>query len=636
MQFERLLSAAGPTGGQVLRPSDGKHARSIAFIQCVGSRDATRGNGYCSSICCMSATKEAMVALEHEPGLSISIFCMDIRAFGKEFDNYVTRARNEHGVKFIRAMPSRVVEMPGTRNARIRYFDESGKQEQQEFDLVVLSVGMRPSSSVKDLASRLGLNLNEFGFCQTDRLAPMATSKPGLYVAGAFQEPKDIPESVAQASGAASCAMEQLAAARGTMIQRREYPWERDVSDEAPRIGVFICHCGHNIASVVDVQAVAKRAAELPAVIHAEANLYTCADTSQQHISDLIRQHRLNRVVIASCSPRTHEALFQETLRESGLNPYLFAMTNIRDQCSWVHRQDPVAATAKAIDLMTMAVARARHLRALETGQAPVTQSALVVGGGLAGLTAALAVADQGFQVHLLEKESILGGNLQHIRNTLERADVQTYVAGLVQRAQSHPGITVHLRATPAQMSGHVGSFKTRIQQQTDNGHLNETTLNHGVTIIATGGIERSTNRYLHGTHPRVVTQRKLEGMLADGGLPAELGEQPTIVMIQCVESRDDQHPYCSRVCCSEAIKNALEIKKQRPAARVFVLARDIRTYGFRELKYQEAREKGVVFISVAPKRRTRWSASSPASSPSASLTPAPAGRFFSSRTCWP
>ncbi len=440
VQFERLLSAAGPTGGQVLRPSDGKHAKSIAFIQCVGSRDAARGNGYCSSICCMSATKEAMVALEHEPGLSISIFCMDIRAFGKEFDNYVTRARDEHGVKFIRAIPSRVVEMPGTRNARIRYFEESGKQEQAEFDLVVLSVGMRPSSSVQDLASRLALNLNEFGFCQTDRLAPMTSSRPGLYVAGAFQEPKDIPESVAQASAAASCAMEQLATSRGTMVQRREYPWERDVSDEAPRIGVFICHCGHNIASVVDVQAVAKRAAELPGVVHAEANLYTCADTSQQHITDMIRQHRLNRVVVASCSPRTHEALFQETLRESGLNPYLFAMTNIRDQCSWVHRQDPVAATAKAIDLMTMAVARARHLRALETGQAPVTQSALVVGGGLAGLTAALAVADQGFQVHLLEKESSLGGNLRHIRNTLERANVQKYLADLVQRVQSHAG----------------------------------------------------------------------------------------------------------------------------------------------------------------------------------------------------
>ncbi|MFI5378966.1 MAG: FAD-dependent oxidoreductase [Tepidisphaerales bacterium] len=628
VQFERMLSAAGPTSGQVLRPSDGKHARNIAFIQCVGSRDVRgngviRGNGvrnrsperpegccaqtvpdpvsaYCSSICCMSATKEAMVAMEHEPGLSISIFCMDIRAFGKEFDAYVTRARDEHGVKFIRAIPSRVVEMPGSRNARIRYFDDGGKEQQQEFDMVVLSVGMRPSDSVKALAERLGLSLNEFGFCQTDRLAPMTGSKPGLYVAGAFQEPKDIPESVAQASAAASCAMEQLASARGTMIQRHAYPWERDVSDEKPRIGVFICHCGHNIASVVDVQTVAARASKLPNVAHAEANLYTCSDNSLQHIKDVIREQRLNRVVVASCSPRTHEPLFQETLRESGLNPYLFTMTNIRDQCSWVHREAPAAATEKAIDLMTMAVARARHLKALETGHVSVTQSALVIGGGLAGMTAALAVADQGFQVHLLEKEPQLGGNLRHIHNTLERADVRQFLATLVQRVQSHPRITVYLRAKPANIAGHVGSFKTRIQQETGNGKPAETLLSHGVTIIATGGAERQTNAYLHGQHPAVVTQRELEKQLAAGTWRPSTGnggDRPTVVMIQCVESRNAAHPYCSRVCCTEAVKNALEIKRQYPGARVFVLAKDIRTYGFRETRFEEARKQGILFI---------------------------------------
>jgi heterodisulfide reductase subunit A-like polyferredoxin len=310
-QFERLLSAAGPTGGTVLRPSDGTHPHRIAFIQCVGSRDAAQGHGYCSSICCMSATKEAMVALEHEKGLEISIFCMDVRAFGKEFDAYVNRARDENGVQYIRAMPSRIVEMPGSKNARIRYFGPGGEEHQQEFDLVVLSVGMRPSARVKEMAARLGLKLNEYGFCETDRLAPMASSKPGIYVAGAFQEPKDIPESVAQASAAASCAMEQLAAVRGNLIQRHEYPWERDVSDEPARIGVFICHCGHNIASVIDVEKVAGEALQLKNVVHAEASLYTCSDTNQQHIKDMIKEKRLNRLVVASCSPRTHEILFQ-------------------------------------------------------------------------------------------------------------------------------------------------------------------------------------------------------------------------------------------------------------------------------------------------------------------------------------
>jgi heterodisulfide reductase subunit A-like polyferredoxin len=592
MQFERLLSAAGPTSGDVIRPSDQHHPKSIAFIQCVGSRDSARDAGYCSSICCMSATKEAMVALEHAPGAEVSIFCMDIRAFGKEFDNYVNRARDEHKVKYIRAMPSRLVEIPGTKNLRVRYFDEQGEEQQKEFDLVVLSVGLRPSAGIRDMAQRLGLDLNCFGFCHTERLSPVSTSRPGIYVAGAFQEPKDIPESVAQASGAAGCAMEQLAAVRGNMITRHEYPWERDVTDEAPRIGVFICHCGHNIASVVDVEKVAEQAAKMANVVHAEASLYTCSDTNQQHIKDMIREHRLNRLVVASCSPRTHEILFQETLRESGLNQYLFAMTNIRDQCSWVHRDDHVAATAKAVDLMRMAVGRARHLRSLETGRLPVTQSALVIGGGLAGLTAALATADQGFPVHLVEKETLLGGNLRHVRTTLEGDDVAAALEDLLKRVKAQTKITIHLSSTVKQITGHVGNFTSVIDTAGQ-----EQTIRHGVIIIATGGVERETQSYLYGKNQRVITQRMLEERLAAGDLLKNLGDKPTIVMIQCVESRTDEHPYCSRVCCSEAVKNALEIKRQKPGARVVVLAKDIRTYGFRETYFQKAREAGVLFV---------------------------------------
>jgi heterodisulfide reductase subunit A-like polyferredoxin len=606
VQFERLLSAAGPTSGEVLRPSDRKHPKSVAFIQCVGSRDTARGNGYCSSICCMAAAKEAMVALEHAPGLDVSIFCMDVRAFGKEFDQYVNRARDEQKVKFIRAIPSRIVEMPGTKNLRIRYFDEEGKEQRPEFDLVVLSVGLRPSASVKALAGRLGLDLNPFGFCRTDRLAPVAASRPGIYVAGAFQEPKDIPESVAQASAAASCAMELLASARGALIQRYEYPWERDVSDETPRIGVFICHCGHNIASVVDVQEVAKRAARMPGVVHAEASLYTCSDTNQQHIKDLIREHRLNRLVVASCSPRTHEILFQETLKDSGLNAYLFAMTNIRDQCSWVHRQDPAAATRKAVDLMRMAVGRARHLKALETGQLPVTRAALVIGGGLAGLTAAQSLADQGFDVHLVEKQGELGGNLRALFSTLENPNPQPFLANLIERVESNPRIKVHLNAQVAEVAGHVGNFKSQIK--TSAGTV---AVSHGVVLIATGGVERPTDQYLYGRHPRVLTQRELEAQLAPAngqgkngapngrgaGVLGQLGRAPTVVMIQCVGSRTAEHPYCSRVCCAEAVKNALALKARFPEARIFVLAKDIRTYGFRETYFQKARQAGVIFI---------------------------------------
>jgi heterodisulfide reductase subunit A len=556
----------------------------------VGSRDTARGNGYCSSICCMAAAKEAMVAIEHVPGLDVSVFCMDVRAFGKEFDQYVNRARDEQKVKFIRAIPSRIVEMPGTNNLRIRYFDDNGEEQKPEFDLVVLSAGLRPNAGVKELAGRLGLELDQFGFCRTDRLTPMLSSRPGIFVAGAFQEPKDIPESVAQATGAAASAMEGLAASRGTMMKRQEYPWERDVTDEKARVGVFICHCGHNIASVVDVNQVAERAGKMPGVAHAEASLYTCSDTNQQHIKDMIREHRLNRLVVASCSPRTHEILFQETLRDSALNPYLFAMTNIRDQCSWVHRDDPVAATEKAIDLMRMAVGRARNLKALETGQQAVTQSALVLGGGLAGMTAALGLADQGFPVHLIEKEAELGGQLRKIRYTLERSDVAGFLTELVRKVEGHPKITVHRRAKAVQVTGHVGKFHTVVEEAGS-----KKTLDHGVVVLATGGNERATEAYLYGKNPAVLTQRQLEDKLAQGALPQ--AAEPQVVMIQCVDSRNEKNPYCSRVCCSEAVKNALELKRQKPGARVVVLYRDIRTYGFREVYYQQAREAGVLFV---------------------------------------
>ena len=592
VQFERMLSASGPTEGRLLRPSDGGPVKRVAFIQCVGSRDSACGNGYCSSVCCMSATKEALVALEHDSDLKIAIFCIDIRAFGKEFDRYVSRAQAEHGVRYIRAIPSRVVEMPGTKNPRVRYFAERGDERLEEFDLLVLSVGLKPGASANELAERLGIDQNAFGFCETDRMTPVLSSRPGVLVGGAFQEPKDIPESVAQASAAAASAMEMLARGRGTQVRRHEYPRERDVADEEPRIGVFICHCGHNIASVVDVEAVAREAESLSNVIYAETDLYTCSDNSQVRIRELISQHRLNRVVVASCSPRTHEPLFQETLRESGLNPYLFSMTNIRDQCSWVHRDDPVQATEKACDLMRMAVGRARLLRALEKSRIPVTRSALILGGGLAGMTAALSLADQGFDVHLVEKRDVLGGNLRSIHYTLERGDIQGFTRDLIARVESHALITAYLNSEVVEVAGHVGNFKSLIK-----GVASETTIKHGVTIIATGGAERETEEHLRGRNERVITQRELEAQLATGELPVELGESPTVVMIQCVGSRTEENNYCSRVCCAEAVKNALALKAQRPQARVIVLAKDIRTYGFRETYYQRAREAGVLFI---------------------------------------
>jgi heterodisulfide reductase subunit A-like polyferredoxin len=601
MQFERMLAATGPTGGSLKRLSDGGPVNKIAFIQCVGSRDAVRGNAYCSSVCCMSTVKEAIVAVEHSQSrkLDISVFCSDVRACGKEFDSYVHRASDEYGVKFVRASAPRIAEIPGSRNLRICFDDQTGIEQNQEFDLVILSAGSQVPASVKTMATKLNLDLNEFGFAQTQRFSPLTTNQSGIYVAGAFQEPKDIPESVAQGSAAAACAMSQLTAVRGTMIQRHEYPWERDVADEIPRIGVFVCQCGRNISSVVDVDWVAKKAAKMPNVHHSEVCLYTCAEATQQHIKSVIRKNRLNRLVVASCSSRTHEILFQETLRESGLNQYLFAMTNIRDQCSWVHRDDPAAATAKAIELVSMAVTRARHLKAQPLYELPVTPSALVLGGGLAGMTAAQNIAGQGFRVHLVERESSLGGLSRGIHTSLESGDVQAHLQQLISNTLSNPKISVYVNAELTRITGQAGNFTSMV-----NVSGKEMIVEHGAVIVATGGVERSTEKFLHGKNPHVITQSKLESMLAGQNLPVEFGSKqtPTVVMIQCVESRDEQNPYCSRVCCSEAIKNALEIKKRLPLSNVIILGRDMRTYGFRELSYQKAQEQGVRFVRYSEK----------------------------------
>jgi heterodisulfide reductase subunit A-like polyferredoxin len=593
VQFERMLSAAGPFEGHLIRLSDRRPARRIAWIQCVGSRDSSCGNDYCSSICCMMATKQAMVAGDHVSGLDATIFYMDIRAFGKDFDQYYERARAQKNISYIKSMPSRVVEMPGSKDLRLKYLGEDGQVQEKDFDLVVLSVGLEPPKSTTELAARLGLELNEFGFCKTDRLSPLSTSLDGVFVGGAFQEPKDIPETVTQAGAAASMAMELLGPARHSLVTRKSYPNEHDISDEGPRIGVFVCHCGMNIASVVDVERVVENIKDLPHVVFASDTMFTCSDTSLSNIKDMIREHRLNRIVVASCTPRTHEPLFRETLREAGLNPYLFEMANIRDQCSWVHSSEPEAATQKAVELVKMAIARSRLLRPLENGALKVDQTGLVIGGGLSGMTAALALADQGFKVQLIEKADRLGGTLHDIDSTLEHENIAEFAEALGNKVKKHPNITLLLGAEITAIAGHIGKFSIKMSR---NGKTVEAA--GGAVIVATGARKAETADFLYGRSKNVVTQSELEKQLHDNRFPAQ-GQN--VVMIQCVGSRNDQHPYCSRVCCGRAVKNALEIKKRDPGANVTVLYRDIRTYGFRETYFKQAREAGVVFIRYTP-----------------------------------
>jgi len=589
VQFERMLSAAGPFEGHVVRLTDGREAKRIAWIQCVGSRDAACGNEYCSSICCMATTKQAMVAMDHVSGLDATIFYMDIRAHGKDFDQYYERAKNDDNIHYIKSIPSRIVQMPGTRDLRVRFVGEDGQIRERQFDLIVLSVGMEPAASVSDITSRFGIELNEYGFCATDRLLPLETSRPGVFVAGAFQEPKDIPETVTQASGAASKAMELLAPARNTLVTKKVYPDEHDITDEEPRIGVFVCHCGINIASVVDVERVTEAVAGEPDVVMATHTMFTCSDTSLVNIKDMIREHRLNRIVVASCTPRTHEPLFRETLREVGLNQYLFELANIRDQCSWVHSSEPEAATKKAIELVRMSIARARLLEPLEGTSLAVDQSALVIGGGLSGMTAALSLAEQRFKVHLVEQKNALGGHLAEIYRTLEHDDISDFTADLIRRVENHSNINLYMEAEISAVAGHIGKFQTTLLA---NGSKAEIT--SGVIIVATGAEQAETAEFLYGKSDDVMTQVDLAKRLHEKTFSA--GGR-NIVMIQCVGSRNDEHPYCSRICCSLAVKNALAIKEQYPDATVLVLYRDIRTYGFREIYYQKAREAGVLFV---------------------------------------
>ena len=584
IEFERMLSATGPYFGTVLRPSDGDIPEKIAFIQCVGSRDEQCGNEYCSSVCCMYSIKEAIIAKEHGGNIKPSVFYMDMRAFGKEFDEYYNRAKNEYGIRFVRSRIASVSEDPETRNLRLKYV-ENGEPKEEVFNMVVLAVGLTPAADAEALSRVMKFRLNDDGFCQTGVFTPVDTSRPGVFVSGAFSSPKDIPMTVAEASGAAARAGTEIASARNTLVTKKEYPKELDVSGQEPRIGVFVCHCGINIGGVVNVPEVMEYAETLPGVVYTEQNLYTCSQDTQERIKEKVEEHKLNRIVVASCTPRTHEPLFQNTIREAGLNAYLFEMANIRDQCSWIHMHEPKAATKKSKDLVRMAVAKSRLLEPLENLTIKVNQQALVIGGGVSGMVSALELAKQGVKVHLVEKEKDLGGNLRKLHYLPSGDDPAEYLRKIEAEVKGSANITVHLGVRVKNIEGYVGNFKTQLEDGSE--------LEHGVVILATGGEEyKPEGEYLYGKHTGVKTLLEFKDMLKKGEAKGK-----SFVFIQCVGSREGDHPNCSRVCCTGTMTAAIKVKEKDPDAQVFVLFRDIRTYGFRERYYKDASQKGVVFV---------------------------------------
>jgi len=600
LDFERLLCATGPYEGEILRVSDKMHPHKIAWIQCVGSRRVTPGdNSYCSAVCCTYTQKQVILTKDHDPEAACTVFHNDIRSYGKDFEPYYQRTENLPGIRFIRSYVSVVREIPESKNVVLRYASPEGGVKEEEFDMVVLSVGLNPPAAYEGLADKFGIELDSHGFCKAIPFNPMETTRRGIYVSGAFQGPMDIPESVFTASGAGSQCGQLLDYRREKLTRERVYPSERDVSEEDPRIGVFVCHCGANIGRVVDVPSVVDYSLTLPHVVHAQEQLFSCATNSAQEITDMIEEKGLNRVVVAACSPRTLEPLFRDTLREAGINQYFFEMANIREHNSWVHSKEPEDATQKAKDITRMSVARACHLAPLQEIDLPVNKRALVVGGGIAGMTCALSIANQGHEVCLLEKESDLGGTAGRIYYTLEGLDVQAYLRDLVRRVYQHPFIHVYTGAAITEATGYVGNFVTKVQSE-----RGLTEIKHGATIIAIGAQEYEPTEYLYGEDDRVLTQLELGERIAQG--EETLIHSQTLVMIQCVGCRQADRDYCARVCCSHAIKNALKLKAINPKMDIYIVFRDIRTYGLMEDYYREASERDVKFIRYEPEDKPR------------------------------
>ncbi len=593
LEFERILSASGPTMGHVTRQSkDRREPKKIAWFQCVGSRDMNRcDNAHCSSVCCMYAIKEAVIAKEHlGEDLDCAVFFMDIRTPGKDFERFYDNAREKHGIRFIRSRVHSVDPVQGTDDLEIRYVTESGETVNEVFDMIILSIGIETSPEVIKLAKKLRVDLTAGSFCQTSSFAPVATSRKGIYVCGAFQGPKDIPQSVVDSSAAASAAGEILSAARNTLTSKKEVVPEVNVINERPRIGVFVCHCGINIAGVVDVPAVAEYAGTLPYVEFATDNLYSCSQDTQDTMAKIIAEKKLNRVVVAACTPKTHEPLFQETLINAGLNKYLFEMANIRNQDSWVHKNNPELATKKAKDLIRMAVHKVALMAPLKEAELEINQAAMVVGGGIAGMAAARSLARQGYETHIIEKDIQLGGQARNIFRTASGDSVPQKLAELITEIQKNKKIHVHLQTEIKQVDGFVGNFETTLAV---NG--NEEILEHGVAVVATGASPYQPDEYHYGKDPRILTSLDLDRKFIEND--TALKDLNTAVFIQCVGSREPQRPYCSRVCCTHSVDNALELKQLNPQMEVFVLYRDLRTYGEREVLYKKAREAGVIFI---------------------------------------
>lgn len=599
LELERMLNASGVTGGHIVRPSDLETPKRIVFIQCVGAR-GEGGRPYCSRFCCMNAVKDSMLIRQHDPAVEeITILYTDLRAFGKGFDDFVTRSKEAASAEYVRGRPAKVWHDPADDTLQVFVEDTRGHEQRRiPADLVVLSVAAAPNEGAVALAEIFGIETDAHGFIarRDPAVSAVETSREGVFVCGSAVGPQVIPDCVAQASASASRAQLYLT---GHRHEEKAEPVEPMDLSGPPRVGVMVCHCGVNIAGVLDVEQLAADASKLPDVVVTSTDLFACSSTGQDELMETIREHRLNRIVVAACTPRTHEPVFRDTLARIGFNPFLLEMVNIRDQCSWVHAGTPEAAQDKARALIRMGVARARHLEQLHEGAAPMTRSALVIGGGIAGIQAATDLAVQGFPVTLVEKSSRLGGRLAEPNLMLLYPNMRPASEVLADKLRrlEESGARILLETEVENITGFVGSFEATLRGAVDE------VLGVGAVILAIGAdLYDPGKAFRFDELPNVVTSADLERSFVnddDLGFGADAPKSAAFVL--CVGSREpDGFTGCSRYCCPTAIKQAIKLNERGIDTTVFY--RDIRTIssGAEEM-YREARGRGVLFVRVPP-----------------------------------
>ena len=596
LQYERMMNAAGPTGGSIVKVSDKAKPERILFIQCVGSRsEKSKREPHCSQVCCMYATKQAIVTKEHEPDIDVNILYNDLRVSGKGYEGLVERAKEEFKVKYLKGLPGEVQQDPLTGRLDVRYMDMSaGEIKEVKTDLVVLCPAMVPIKGSGELAKKLGIEVDEYGFFNSsDPLSNVKTNVPGIFVCGCSQEPKDISHSVIQAHAAAAEALLRCApfCPSSELKEEQRSKVSEDLMAE-PRVGVFVCHCGLNIANVVDVREVIEDTKTLPNVVYTEDLMYTCSKDGIERIKEVIRVKELNRVVVAACTPITHAPLFRSICKEAGLNPYLFEMVNIREHASWVHHQYPEEATEKSKDLVRMAVAKAALLEPLEELSTTITPAALIVGGSVAGLVASKVIADSGFKVYLVEESEKLGGRFlsEYPHVPFSEIDEKPELEKLVEAVKGHENIELSLSSKPTRFKGSIGNFEVSIEG--NPGEAKQ--LKVGVAILTPDAVEKvPEGLYGYGTLDSVHSVSEFRKIVEGGGVK----EGDSIGYIVCGGSER---------CCSEVLDSALTVKKLKPTSNVYVFYEDIRLPLEGERIYREARDLGITFIRFDEESRPR------------------------------